>query len=397
MCKYNEFDNGVNLSSTLPLASRMVKYQAQALGFNLVGLTPARPAPHLRAYFQWLDAGMHGEMSYLAREDRTVRRRDLNVILPGVRSLIIVGLDYHTLRLPDEILSDPARGRIAAYAWGRDYHDVMLPRLEELARWLRGETGGEVRCRAYVDTGALLERDHAQQAGLGFIGKNTMLIHPRRGSDFFLGELLTDLEFDAYDLPHRETMCGTCARCLAACPTDAFPQPYVLDAQRCISYLTIEHPGWIDRTLRPLMGNWVFGCDVCQIVCPWQRFAIQTQETSFFPANPDRAAPKLTSLLALDDAGFDALFRGTPLQRLGRARLVRNACIAAGNSRHPELISHLQPLLSDPASLVRGHAAWGLARLTGSQAAGVLRAALRAEPDPEAQRDLEASLAEIAS
>jgi epoxyqueuosine reductase len=378
------------------LTAGRVKEQARDLGFNLVGVTLARPAPHLRAYFQWLDAGRHGEMGYLARPDRTARRRDLNVILPGVRSLVVVGLDYHSLRLPDEILSDPARGRIAAYAWGRDYHDVMLPRLETLAGWLRGEAGGEVRCRAYVDTGAILERDHAQQAGLGFAGKNTMLIHPRRGSDFFLGEILTDAGFDEYDQPQRETMCGTCARCLAACPTRAFPQPYVLDARRCISYLTIEHPGWIDRALRPLMGNWVFGCDVCQTVCPWQRFAIQTQETAFFPASPDRAAPRLAQLLALDEAGFDALFRGTPVHRIGREQLVRNACIAAGNSRHPDLISALQSLISDPVPLVRGHAAWGLARLMGARVASRLHQTLDMETDTAARQDVEATLAELA-
>ena len=395
----------------MPLSARRVKAQARDLGFNLVGVTPARPAPHLRAYYQWLDAGRHGEMGYMARPDRTARRRDLNAILPGVRSLVVVGLDYHSLRLPDEILADPTRGRIAAYAWGRDYHDVMLPRLEALAGWMRGEVGGEVRHRAYVDTGAILERDHAQQAGLGFIGKNTMLIHPRRGGDFFLGEILSDVEFEEYDRPQRETMCGTCARCLAACPTAAFPQPYVLDARRCISYLTIEHFGWIDRALRPLMGNWVFGCDVCQLVCPWQRFAIQTQETAFFPASPDRAAPKLAQLVALDEAGFDALFRGTPVQRIGRDRLVRNACVAAGNSAGRRLaplrrgsasgsgseavIPALETLLADPSPLVRGHAAWGLARLAGARVAPLLRQVLHAEADLAARRDIEATLTEI--
>jgi len=375
-------------------ASRLVKDKASELGFNLVGLTPARPAPHLHAYFQWLDAGMHGEMGYMARTDRQERRRDLNAILPGVRSLVIVGLDYHTLKLPDAILADPTRGRIAAYAWGRDYHDLMLPRLEELAHWLRAESKSEARHRAYVDTGAILERDHAQQAGLGFIGKNTMLIHPRRGSDFFLGEILTEVEFDEYSQPSPGTMCGTCARCLTACPTGAFPRPYVLDARRCISYLTIEHHGWIDRELRPLMGNWVFGCDVCQVVCPWNRFAVQTLTTEFFPLNPDRAAPPLSQLLALDEAGFEALFHGTPVHRLGRARLVRNAFIAAGNSRRLELIPPLRSLISDPAPLVRGHAAWALARLGEQQVAPLLEKQLNMETDAEARGDIQASLSE---
>ncbi|MGH2521185.1 MAG: tRNA epoxyqueuosine(34) reductase QueG [Anaerolineales bacterium] len=371
------------------ISSQRLKSQALALGFNLIGLTPARPAPHLRAYFQWIEAHMHGAMGYLAREDRQARRRDLNAILPGVRSLVIVGLDYHTLELPESLLADPARGRIAAYAWGRDYHDLMLPRLKALAEWLRGESGGEIRYKAYVDTGAILERSHAQQAGLGFVGKNTMLIHPRRGSDFFLGEILTDANFDAYDQPGREGLCGTCARCLAACPTNAFPQPYVLDARRCISYLTIEHPAWVERDLRPLMGNWVFGCDVCQTVCPWQRFAVQTHESSFFPISPDRAAPKLAELLALDPAGFERMFRGTPVERIGRDQLVRNACIAAGNSGITDLVLCLEELLTDPAPLVRGHAAWALARLG---AARLLEDRLRDEPEADVRREIQANL-----
>jgi epoxyqueuosine reductase len=375
-----------------PITSRQIKLKSRELGFNLVGLTLARPAPHLSAYFQWLDAQMHGTMGYLAREDRLVRRRDLKAILPGVHSLIIVGLDYHTLNLPDEILSDPTRGRIAAYAWGKDYHDVMRPRLEELAGWVKSESGGSIKHRTYVDTGALLERDHAQQAGLGFIGKNTMLIHPRRGSDFFLGEILSDQEFDEYDQPHRETMCGTCTRCLAACPTHAFPQSYVLDARRCISYLTIEHSGWIEHALRPLMGNWVFGCDICQIVCPWQRFAIQTQETDFFPTSVERAAPKLTQLLALDEVEFQMLFHDTPIERIGREQLVRNACLAAGNSGSAECIPLLQNLVRDPSPLLRGHAAWALARLMRPEAAQLLNELLLTETNVEVRRDIQASL-----
>ena len=204
---------------TNPLSAQRLKQRAAALGFNLTGLTPAEPSPHLQAYLRWLDLGHHGEMAYLARPDRVDRRRNLHVILPGVRSLFIVGLDYHALPLPPAALEDHARGRIAAYAWGQDYHRLMLPRLQELANWLAAESSAQVRSRAYVDTGPVLERSHAQQAGLGFTGKNTMLIHPRRGSDFFLGEILTDAVFDAYDQPQREGLCGRCTRCLGACPT----------------------------------------------------------------------------------------------------------------------------------------------------------------------------------
>ncbi|MGQ9888918.1 MAG: tRNA epoxyqueuosine(34) reductase QueG [Aggregatilineales bacterium] len=369
-----------------------LKARAQALGFSLVGTAPARPAPTLDAYHRWLALGMHGEMAYLARPDRLARRRDLNQIMPGAQSIVVVGLDYFSGQFSATALNDPARGRIAAYAWGLDYHDIMTPRLEELAAWLRGATGGASAQRVYVDTGAVLERSHGQQAGLGFVGKNTMLIGPRRGSYFFLGEIITTATFDSYETPHRQTLCGRCTRCLAECPTAAFPQPYVLDARRCISYLTIEYKGFIDPALRPLMGNWVFGCDICQDVCPWQRFAVETPELAFHAADLDRAAPPLRELLALDAAGFQARFRGTPLQRAGRDRLVRNACVAAGNSGLPDLFDHLARLLDDSAPVVRGHAAWALARLDAAAARPLLARRLAAETDPAVHDEVAACL-----
>ncbi len=372
-----------------------LKERARALGFNLVGVTPAAPSPHLDAYFRWLDLGRQAELGYMARPDRQARRRDLNVILPGVRSLVMVGLDYHTLRLPPALLEDPARGRIAAYAWGQDYHALMLPRLKELGAWLQAESHSPAKARAYVDTGAVLERSHAQQAGLGFIGKNTMLINPRRGSDFFLGELLTEVVFDAYDQTAPPTLCGTCTRCIAACPTGALDEPYSLDARLCISYLTIEHRGWVDRALRPLLGNWVFGCDLCQVVCPWQRFAIQSQETSFFPHHPDRAAPPLTTLLGLTPAAFQQAYAGTPLERAGRDQLVRNAALAAANGRQTDTVPLLHSLLADASPVVRGHAAYALARLLGPAARPRLAALLAGEPDPAARADIAATVAEL--
>lgn len=353
--------------SIMSFAAQNLKDRALEIGFNLVGITPAVPSPTLHAYLRWIDAGMHGSMAYMARPDRQQRRRDLNVILPGARSLVVVGVDYSTFAVSPAVLEDPSRGRIAAYAWGIDYHDILTPRLEALAVWLCAESGQQ---RVYVDTGALLERGHGQQAGLGFIGKNTMLIHPRRGSTFFLGEILTDLEFDAYDPPHRPTLCGKCTRCLSACPTNAFPQPHVLDARRCISYWTIEHKGEIDPDLRPLMGNWVFGCDVCQDVCPFQRFALPTAEHTFYPSDPDRAAPPLLDLLAMDEAAFQVRFAGTPLARIRRERLVRNACIAAGNWGNPAAAAPLTHLLSDASPLVRHHAAWALERLANGGISG---------------------------
>jgi len=348
------------------LSAEAIRQQAAALGFSQVGIIRAAPSPTLDAYLRWIEAGLHGAMSYMARPDRVERRRDLSVILPGVHSLIVVAQEYGTLAVPDHLLRDPRRGRISNYAWGDDYHDVMTPRLESLAAWLCEQAGDEVSSRVYVDTGAILERSHAQKAGLGFIGKNTMLIHPRRGSYRFLGELLTTLPFDAYDAPHRATMCGTCTRCLAACPTGALPEPYRLDARRCISYLTIELKDAIPVDLRPLMGNWVYGCDICQEVCPFTRFVQPAAERAFYPASLDRAAPPLADLLALDDEGFRTRFAGSPVLRIKRERLARNACVAAGNSGLLEFAPALDRLATmDASPLVREHAAWALDMLAG--------------------------------
>lgn len=440
------------VASTLVTSLRQ---QATALGFNRVGIIPAGPARRLDAYLRWIADGRHGEMAYLARPDRVERRRDPAVILPGVRSLVVVGLDYHTAELPPAIAADPSRGRFSNYAWGVDYHEVMTPRLEALAAWLREQSAGrEVVSRVYVDTGALLERDHGEAAGLGFTGKNTMLIDPRRGSWFFLGVLLTTLPLtpDTYvvgaDLrvwppgssssvrdvegvqrsvqegaeghaqggadagiqggPHasapggadageegadaaaplRQPSCGRCQRCLDACPTAAFPAPYVLDARRCISYLTIELKGWIPAELRPLMGNWVYGCDVCQAVCPFNRFAAPTAETAFRPLSWDAAAPPLLDLLALDEEGFARRFAHSPVRRIKRARLVRNACVAAGNWGSAAAVPALVALLADPASIVRGHAAWALHRIDGAPALAALATALLTETDPAVRREL---------
>jgi epoxyqueuosine reductase len=373
-------------------SSADLKTRALELGFNLIGITPAEPSPHLDSYFRWVEAGMQGTMGYMSRPDRQARRRDLNVILPGGRSLVVVGLDYASAAIPDDVLHDPSRGRIAAYAWGLDYHDILTPRLEALAEWLRVENHQNISHRVYVDTGPLLERSHAQQAGLGFTGKNTMLIHPRRGSTFFLGEILTDLEFDAYDSAGRGTMCGTCTRCLNACPTNAFPRPHVLDARRCISYLTIEHKGSIDPSLRALMGNWVYGCDVCQDVCPFQRFASPTREATFYPPNLDHVAPKLVDLLALDDATFHQRYYGSPIDRIKRERLVRNACIAAGNWGHTDAISPLKILLSDPSPLIRLHAAWSLHQIMRDDSRPFLQAHLQHELDTFVREEIQSLL-----
>ena len=341
----------------------LTRRRAVELGFTDVGIIPAAPSPQLDAYLRWIAAGMHGAMGYLARPDRLARRRDLSVILPGVRSLVIVALDYGADAVPPAILSDPRRGRFSNYARGADYHARMTPRLDALAAWLAAQSGADMHSRVYVDTGAILERSHAQQAGLGFTGKNTMLIHPRRGSYFFLGEILTTLDFDD---TIRRAVIRCAGRVHAACTPARparFPRPYVLDARRCISYLTIELKDVIPVELRPLMGNWVYGCDVCQSACPFTlKFARPAGDG--IDVDVERAAPLLGDLLALEDEGFRARYEGSAVWRIGRERLVRNACVAAGNSGAEEFAPLLDKLAcGDRSDLVRSHAAWALDRL----------------------------------
>lgn len=361
----------------------------------MVGVVTAMPSPRLAHYLRWIAAEMHGQMGYLARPDRLARRQDLNVILPGVQTIICVGLEYSTVPIPPAIANDPSRGRISNYAWGGDYHDAMTPRLQELAAWLKAQRPHSgVESKVYVDTGAILERDHAEQAGLGFMGKNTMLIAPRRGSYFFLGEILTTLPIEHFsaNAPSTSRMptCGRCRRCLDICPTDAFPEPYVLDARRCISYLTIELKGWIPRELRPLMGNWVYGCDLCQEVCPFNRFAQPTQEVIFYPPDDDLAfaAPPLLDLLALDEETFATRFAHSPIKRIKRTRLVRNACVAAGNWGSEAAVPALIHLLTDPEPIVRGHAVWALQQVGGEQARVALADLREREVDTAVREEL---------
>lgn len=346
-----------------------LKQRAAELGFGMLGIVPAKPAVRLNAYFNWVDKEMHGKMGYLARPDRLIRRQDPNVILPNVESIICVGLDYFTLRLPKSVKYDKTRGLISNYAWGSDYHDIMTPRLEELAGWLKSTLKtDETQHRVYVDTGAILERDYAESAGLGFTGKNTMLIQPRLGSWFFLGEILITAKLPPSQLlPNVHTLsCGSCTRCLDNCPTNAFPEPYVLDARRCISYLTIELKDTVPVDLRSQIGNWVYGCDVCQEVCPFNRFEAETIEHAFRPGHVDYAAPKLSTLLEMTQEQFDQTYAKSPIKRIKRERLLRNAAIAAGNSDRPEMIPSLKNLVANENELVADHATWAINQLHGS-------------------------------
>jgi len=367
--------------------TQRLQEQAFRLGFTYVGVSDALPARRLEAYIRWISEGKHGEMGYLARPDRVRRRRDLQEVLPGVQSLVCVGLDYYAGTPPPEIASDPGRGRISNYAWGDDYHELMIPRLRSLADWLQQAIDTPVHTNVYVDTGAILERDHAEIGGIGFTGKNTMLIAPRKGSWLFLGALLGTYRLEPTRIGQMPG-CGRCSRCLDACPTGAFPAPYVLDARLCISYLTIELTGWIPAPLRPAMGNWIYGCDICQEVCPFNRFAVPCDETGFYPATWERALPPLTDVLTLTEEAFQERYAGTPVQRIKRRGLLRNACVAAGNWGSQQAVPALVELLSDSEPLLRGHAAWALRQIGGREAALALASALATESDELVRQEM---------
>lgn len=373
--------------------TRTVEGLAREAGLDLVGVVPTQPARTFDRYKEWLAAGYHGEMAYMARPDAVEKRRDPARILPEARTVVAVGLNYHTVPLPPELRDDPSRGIVASYAWGPDYHDVMLPRLHGLAEAIARETGRPVPYRAYVDTGPVLERDVAARAGLGFVGKNTNLIQPGLGSWFFLGELLLGIELEPLQEPGPAAgTCGRCTRCLDACPTGALVAPYTLDARRCISYLTIELKGSIPRELRPLMGNRIFGCDICQEVCPWnRRFDRPTREAAFRP-DPEVVAPRLLDLLALDDEGFRRRFAGSPVRRARRRGLLRNAAVAAGNWGDPSAVPTLTALLGDPEALIRGHAAWALGRIATPDARRALEQRRPEEAEDWVRAEIEMAL-----
>jgi epoxyqueuosine reductase len=362
--------------------SPRIKDEARRLGFELVGISAVTPAPHEQSFAQWLREGFAGKLDYMKRTEHL--RRDPHTLVPWAVSIISVGMNYHTSFSRPEPSREP-KGWISRYAWGDDYHDLMKRRLEALLGRVRELHDGPVEGRAFVDSGPVLERDFAGVAGLGWIGKNTHLISPKKGSWFFLGELFLDLPL-VYDRPLRDR-CGKCDLCLKACPTAAFVGPYVLDARRCISYLTIELKGWMPRQLRPLVGNHVFGCDICQEVCPFNVKARSTEELAFRP-RPGLHAPELIPMLSLDEAGFRRRFRGTPVVRAKRRGFLRNVAVALGNIKSREAIPALINALDDEEPMVRGHVAWALGQIGAAETLEGLQRRLQVENDAEVRSEI---------
>jgi epoxyqueuosine reductase len=426
--------------------SRQIKTHAHQLGFDLCRITPVTDAPHAGFFVQWLAQGRAGEMGYLARY---VEKRRQPALLaegePPFRSMIVLGVDYHQFDLPASLRDDPSRGLIASYAWGDDYHEIIRPLLYELDAFIRAQTGRASQGKCLVDTGPVLERDWAQRAGLGFTGKNCCTITPGLGSWLFLAVVLVPERLD-YDPPPRRLdpssayhkpplqatlaglppggdygtweiplqagdgatatrtgTCGSCTRCLVACPTDAFVGPFHLDPQRCISYWTIEARGAIPQALRPLFSNRIFGCDICQEVCPWnQRLSNRKPRLAGLEAHHDRVAIPLLEGFApqtpywLEAQAFNARFRRSPIRRAKRGGMLRNVCVALGNWAAPETVPSLALALVDPEPVARAHAAWALGRVLRRHGMEAARAALLdaqvKESHPEVRAELTCAL-----
>jgi len=378
-----------------------VKAEARAAGFDLCGIATAEPfAREGRALTDWVARGYHGEMAYMARN--APRSPAPATVVPEVRSLVVVGLYYgdavpaahtgpaaETAGERDGAGPGRPRGRISRYAHGDDYHLVMEPRLRRLAEWLRRR--GARSARYYVDTGPVIDRAAARRAGIGWFGKNTMIITKRTyGSWVFLGEILTDLEI----APDGEADgdCGQCRLCLDACPTGAIVAPYTVDARRCISYLTIEHRGVIPRDLRPQIGDHIFGCDICQTVCPHNVRTAAARHPELAPRPETGPRPELIPLLNITDAEFRRRFRGSPVKRTKRRGLRRNVAVALGNARDPAAVPALAEALADADPLVRAHAAWALGRISGERACDHLRRRAGCERDPEVREEIRLAL-----
>lgn len=335
--------------------------KAATLGFDGVRIASADAIPQAGDRLrQFLDKGHHGTMSWMA--ETAERRGSPAALWPDVRSVVMLAMNYGPGTAPEDAplahLRDKASGGISVYARHRDYHDVIKGRLKELASFLVSRAGGDVK--VFVDTAPVMEKPLGEAAGLGWQGKHTNLVSRELGSWFFLGSIFTTLELPPSGAERDH--CGSCRSCLDACPTDAFPAPYQLDARRCISYLTIEHPGPIPGEFREAIGNRIYGCDDCLAACPWNKFAAAARESKLV-ARQDLKSPRLPDLLALDDAAFRKLFSGSPIKRIGRDRFLRNVLIAAGNSGDPALLEHVRPHLADRDTTVRGAAVWAFGRL----------------------------------
>ena len=335
-----------------------INAKSKRLGFTLAGVTTPEPPPHYSIFENWLARDHHGKMNYLATDTARARRANPLEILPECKSILVLATPYSP--------PSPSRrgdgGEVASYAWGNDYHDILPARMKELVHFIEEQAGGPIKNHYYTDTGPILERDLAQRAGIGWIGKNTCLINPKQGSYFLLSEIFLDLELEP-DLPFVTDHCGTCTLCITACPTQCILPDRTIDARRCISYLTIELKDEVPTELRPLIGDWVFGCDICQMVCPWNRFAVEG-DPAFGDKPPLHA---LTDELTLTPQEFNQRFKHTPVKRAKRRGYLRNVAVALSNTGNLHTLPVLNNALEDPEPLVREHAKWAIEEIKKKQ------------------------------
>jgi len=349
----------------------MLKAKAREIGFDVCGVARPQIDPRNQQRLdEFVAGGEYGSMAWMNDPERLPRRRDPEMLWPDVKSVIVLGSNYGPAENPMELLDYPDRAMISVYARNKDYHDLIKKRLKQLARWLVEQSGGREQVKVFVDTAPVLEKPLGQSSGIGWQGKHTNLVSREFGSWLFLGEVFTTISFDEAE-PEIDH-CGSCSKCLSACPTDAFPAPYKLDARKCISYLTIELDGPIPLEFRKAMGNRIYGCDDCLAACPWNKFASRTEELAFIP-RAELTAPRLADFLDFDDEAFRAFFSGSPIKRIGRAKFLRNVLIAAGNSGSEGLIPRITVLLGDESALIRASAVWALSQLMDGEAFDQLR------------------------
>ena len=370
--------------------TQQIQAHANELGFELVGVTPAAHSETIARYREWIENGYAGKMHYL--EKHLALKTDVRQLLAEAKSVISLAMNYYTLDPPKALAQDPGRGQISRYAWGDDYHELIRERLLELVTFIKQTAESELKTRVCVDTAPIIEREYAQKAGIGWIGKNTNLIHWRSGSWYFLAEVLVNIVLES-DTPELRGSCGTCTRCIEACPTDAIIEPNLLDSRRCISYLTIELKESIPKTLRPEIGNWIFGCDICQEVCPWNSKAVSTTETGFQPRDGN-LTPKLLSLVGMTQEEFSRRFKGSPIKRAKRKGFLRNVLVAIGNWGTQRAVPALKDALADDEPLVRSHAAWALGRIGGDAAKRTLQKRLTVETEQDVITEIQEALLE---
>jgi epoxyqueuosine reductase len=359
-------------SLSLTELSARIRSEALRLGFIKVGIAPAGPLPNGERFIEWLSNERHGDMGYIERQ--APKRLDPGLVFDDARSVLVLALNYYSV---DAFSDSPMKGRISRYAWGDDYHDIAKARLEALLAFIK-ELEPSSRGLCYADTGPVMEKVWGAQTAIGWMGKNTILISGSHGSWFFIGVILLDIELE-YD-PMEKDFCGRCDRCIRACPAKAIIAPYVLDARRCISYLT-KLRGPIPRSLRSLMGNRIFGCDECQWVCPWNRFAIETSERGFHPREGN-LTPELVPLVGMSTNEFSKRFKNSPVHQATRDGFVRNVVVALGNSGNSEAVPALEKGLRDASPLVRAHAAWALGRIADERIPRILELARTKETEP---------------